>query len=498
MKNNKILLAVVLLMLPLFAGAQVLKGSYFLDNSVSRHKMNPAFAPRANYFQLPGIGYTGAGVYSNLDVPLLAYPVGDKLGTFLHPSVSVDQFRRDLPKHLHLDADMETTILSFGGFNKKKGFWNFTIDTRVLADVDLPSDLLLFVKQGVGTESHKYNIGNINAYATGALQMAFGYSREYLKGLRAGFKVRAIAPLAYVGLNLEDVSLTTGVDKWTVNTNGYLYTAMQGLKMQRSDEPNSIPTPVFESQEFIANKALAGLGYSFDLGLEYTLEVGSAVDGLAFSFAVTDLGQIFYRKNCVSAFKNTGSMDWVGFQVDEGLNVNFEEAIADLEEKAAGLLNLQEMAHPQKLVRSTMPRIYAGVELPFLKRTMSIGLLYSARFSHSYARHELTASYNLTPCKWFALGLNYSFLNTTKSMGAVLEFTPKAGPCLFVGLDYFPMEWANAPILESVLGEAPELLGKFGFETWAVPTSTRFNLNFGLAFNLGSKYVNPKKERKTK
>lgn len=498
MKKNKILLAFVLLMLPYFAGAQILKGSYFLDSSVNRHKMNPAFAPRANYFQFPGIGYTGFGVYSNLDVPLLAYPVGDGLGTFLHPSVSVDQFRRDLPKHLHLDADIETTILSFGGFNKKKAFWNFTIDTRVLADVDLPSDLLLFVKQGVGTEPHKYNIGNINAYATGALQVAFGYSREYVKGLRAGFKVRAIAPLTYVGLNLEDVSLTTGADKWTVNTNGYLYTAMQGLSMKRSNEANAIPTPVFESQEFIANKALAGLGYSFDLGLEYTLEVGSAVDGLAFSFAVTDLGQIFYRKNCVSAFKNTGSMDWVGFHVDEALNVNVEEALADLEEKAAGLLNLQEMAHPQKFVRSTMPRFYAGVELPFLKRTMSIGLLYSARLSHSYARHELTASYNLTPCKWFALGLNYSFLNTTKSMGAVLEFTPKAGPCLFVGLDYFPMEWAHAPILESVLGEAPEFLSKFGFETWAVPTSTRFNFNFGLAFNLGSKYVNPKKEKKTK
>jgi hypothetical protein len=145
-----------------------------------------------------------------------------------------------------------------------------------------------------------------------------------------------------------------------------------------------------------------------------------------------------------------------------------------------------------------MPRIYAGVELPFLKRTMSVGLLYSARFSHSYARHELTASYNITPCRWFALGLNYSFLNTTRSMGAVLELTPKAGPCLFVGMDYFPMEWAHAPVLESMLGEAPQMLGKFGFKTWAVPTSTRINLNFGLSFNLGSKHVNPKKEKKTK
>ena len=495
MKQNKIILAVFMLLLPLLAGAQVLKGSYFLDHSINRHKMNPAFAPRANYFQLPVIGNTGVGIYSNLDVPLLTYPVGDKLGTFLHPSVSLEQFRRDLPAHLHFDADIQTTILSFGGFNKKKAFWNFTIDTRMMYDMDLPSDLFLFVKQGVGTQSHKYNIGNINAYATAALQASFGYSREWMKGLRAGFKVRAIAPIAYFGLNLEDVSLTTGADKWTVNTNGYLYTSMAGLDVKMSD--GSLGTD-FDMNKFLSNKGLAGFGYSVDLGVEYTLEIGCPVDGLAFSLAVTDLGQIFYKKDCVSAFKNEGSMDWIGFHVDENLNLNTDQAMADLESKASGLFNLKEMEHPQMFERSTMPRLYAGVELPFLKRTMSVGLLYSARFSHSYARHELTASYNITPCRWFALGLNYSFLNTTRSMGTMLEFTPKAGPCLFLGMDYFPMEWASAPLLESVLGEAPGLFKSMGFKTWTVPTSTRFNFNFGLAFNLGSKYVNPKKEKKNK
>ena len=495
MKTRNIILALVLLLFPVIAEAQVIKGSYFLDHSVNSHKMNPAFAPRANYFQLPVLGYTGFGLYSNVDVPLLTYPVNGKLGTFLHPSVSVDQFRRDLPNHLHFDADMETTILSFGGFNKKKAFWNFTIDTRMMYDMDLPSDLFLFVKQGVGTQSQKYNIGNINAYATAALQASFGYSREWMKGLRAGFKVRAIAPIAYFGLNLEDVSLTTGADKWTVNTNGYLYTSMAGLDVKMSD--GSLGTD-FDMNKFLSNKGLAGFGYSVDLGVEYTLEIGCPVDGLAFSLAVTDLGQIFYKKDCISAFKNEGSMDWIGFHVDENLNLNTDQAMADLESKASGLFNLKEMEHPQKFERSTMPRLYAGVELPFLKRTMSVGLLYSARFSHSYARHELTASYNITPCRWFALGLNYSFLNTTRSMGAVLELTPKAGPCLFVGMDYFPMEWAHAPVLESMLGEAPQMLGKFGFKTWAVPTSTRINLNFGLSFNLGSKHVNPKKEKKTK
>lgn len=497
MKKRNIILVLVLLLFPFMSGAQVLKGSYFLDHSVNNHKMNPAFAPRANYFQLVGLGYTGFGVYSNIDLPLLTTPVDGKLGTFLHPSVSVKDFERRLPNHLNLDAEFETTLVSFGGFNKKKSFWNFTVDMKTVLDVDMPSDLLLFLKKGAGTTGQKYNIGNFNMYASAALQASFGYSREWFKGFRGGFKVRGIAPMAYAGLNLEEVSLHTSADKWTFNTEANMSVALQGLDLVQ-DEPNTIPSPEFDIYKMFKNKVVAGWGYSVDLGVEYTLEVGCPFDGLAVSLAVTDLGQIFYNKNAVSSFTSKGSIDWTGVLVGDDFGVDTDQVVGDLESRAEGLLNLTKNPQNSDMIRSTMPRLYAGVELPFLRRSMSVGLLYSARFSHSYARHELTASYNITPCRWFALGLNYSFLNTTRSMGAVLEFTPKAGPCIFLGMDYVPMEFVNAPILEEILGRAPGLLNVIGVETtsWALPTSSRFNMNFGFAFNLGSKHVNPKKEKK--
>lgn len=498
MKKNHIIAAVVLLMLPMIAGAQVLKGSYFLDNSINRHKMNPAFAPRANYFQLVGIGNIGFGMYSNLDITSFMYPVDGKLGTFLHPSVSVEQFERDFPNHPHLDAEFNTTLLSFGWFTKKKAFWNFTLDMRVMADVDLPGDLFLMMKKGVGTDGQRFNVGNVNAYMTAGLQASLGYSREFIKGLRAGFKVRAIAPFAYAGLNLESVSLSTSTESWKINTEGYAYAAVPGLSVD-IPEGETMPQPQFDLSRLIANKALAGWGYSVDLGVQYTLEVGSVIDGLAVSAAVTDLGQIFYNNDCVSAFETHGEAEWTGFQnVTVTSDIALEESIDELMGELQGLANLSEMPHPHVFTKSTMPRFYAGVELPFLKRSMSVGLLYSSRLSHSYARHELTASYNLKPCKWFALGVNYSFLNTTKSMGAMLELTPKAGPTLYLGCDYFPMEIAPAPLLEGVLGEAPSMLSSLGVDTWFLPTSSRFNFCFGIAMNLGSKYVNPKKEKKNK
>lgn len=495
MKKNHIIAAVVLFMLPVIAGAQALKGSYFLDNSINRHQMNPAFAPRANYFQLVGIGNIGFGLYSNLTLPTFTYPVGDKLGTFLHPSVSVSQFERRLPDHPHLDADFNTTILSFGWFTKNKSFWNVSLDTRAMIDMDLPADLFIFAKKGAGTNGERYNIGNVNLYATSALQASIGYSRDIIKGLRAGVKLRLIAPLEYMGLNLEDVSLSTSTESWKINTQGYLYSAMAGLDASLP-EGELAPSIGFDLNKMLSNKVFAGLGYSIDLGAEYTLEVGSFIDGIRFSAAVTDLGQIFYNNDAVSAFKTAGSVEWKGFHnVDIMGETAFEQSLKEFTDELGGLVNLSEMEHPHSFTRSTMPRFYLGVEYPFLKRMMSVGLLYSSRLSHSYARHELTASYNLKPCKWFALGLNWSFLNTVRTMGAMIELTPKAGPSLYFGFDYIPMELAEAPILEDMFDGVADMFKAVGFNTVVLPTSMRFNFNFGIAMNLGSKHVNPKKNK---
>ena len=474
--------------MPLLAGAQALKGSYFMDNSMNRHRMNPAFAPRANYLQLPVLSNLSFGVGTNLDVPSLVYPKDGQLLTFLHKDVSIEEFQKNFPQQPHLDMDVNTNILSFGFFTKKKAFWNFDLDMRVMADVDLPADLFLFLKQGTGTTGQSFNIGNINMYATGALQAALGYSRDIVKGLRIGAKARVIAPLACAGVNLEQVKLTTGKDKWNITTEGHAYVASQFIDVALP-EPNSIPTFGFNTPDFTnfaADKVLAGLGYSFDFGVEYRYETRGFFNGFRVSAAITDLGQIHYNKDVVSAFKSNGSVDWLGFQNVSLDNADFEASLNSFVEEAKGLLNLEEEVEGSSFTRSTMPRVYAGLEIPFMWKRMSVGVLYSARKSHSYLRQEMTASLNLKPVKWLSVGANYSFLNTKGTVGGVLEIVPKAGISLYLGCDYFPLAVAEAPLLESFLGAAPELLNSLGgFESWIVPMSLRLNLNFGVAFTLG-------------
>ena len=190
-----------MLLLPVTAGAQALKGSYFLDNSINRNKMNPAFAPRANYLQIPAIGNIGAGAMTNLDIPTFLYPLNGELATFLHPSVTVQQFDKALPDHPHLDAELSANLLNFGFYTKRKSFWTFDLSVNAGIDADLPRDLFIFLKKGAGSDGESFNVGNINAYATASVSAALGYSTNIGKSLRVGAKVRFIAPVAYAALN---------------------------------------------------------------------------------------------------------------------------------------------------------------------------------------------------------------------------------------------------------------------------------------------------------
>ena len=456
MQKRHIIIAILLLM-PFMAGAQALKGSYFMDNSLNRHELNPSFAPRSNYFQLLGIGNMSLGAYSNMGVSTFLYPTKDGLKTFLHKDVSIKEFATTLPQNPNFDLDSELTLVGFGFRTKNNSYWTFDLGVKAMGDMDIPRDLFMFLKKGTGTTGQTFNIGNVNAYASASVQAAVGYSRDIFEGLRVGAKVKLLAPVAYASLNLEKLALTTAADKWNITTEGYMNLALPGVMDEKAAD----------------NGLFTGFGWAFDLGAEYKLNIGSAIDGMIFSAAVTDLGAIHYKDNAMKAYKAGGSLDWVGFQNISLDNEEASESMEELMEKVEDLLNFKEEGHAS-VTGSAMPRYYLGVEMPFLNNLMSAGLLFSGRVGKHYTRHELTLAYNLTPCKWFAMGLNYSFLNAAGTIGWVLEFTPKVGPMFYIGGDYIPLSFAPAPILK-----------EYGVS--ALPMSMRVNLNMGIAFALGSK-----------
>ncbi len=457
-------IAAMLLLAPIMVGAQALKGSYFLDNSLNRNKLNPAFAPQSGYFQIPLVGNLGVGMMSNLEISTFLYPMNGQLYTFLNKNVTIDQFESSLAKNPYMDINADFNLVNFG-WKTGKGFWTVDMGLRVNGDIDIPADLFLFMKKGTGT-SGSYNIGQVRANVAASVQAALGYSRDFsdlVPGLRAGVKFRAILPAAYLGVGFDEMSLTTSPDKWTVKTDGTLYSAVKGLELSDAEgeiEPSFNGTP-----------GLAGFGLSFDLGAEYKLSFDGFINGVNFSAAFTDLGFVNYSADAVQAYQTGGQMDWTGLKIslEEGA---MDNAMDDLMSEFENLMVLEKAGAQSSLRRSSLPSFYIGAEMPFLNNKMSVGALYSARKSYYHTRNELTLSYNLTPASWFSLGLNYSFLNVVDTMGFLLELTPKNGVGLHLGLDYLPLAYAKAP----------ESLG-----SPILPISMRANLHFGIAVTFGGK-----------
>ncbi len=458
------------MLLPLMAGAQALKGSYFLDNSLLRNRMNPAFAPRASYFSIPVISNFGVGVYGNVGPADFLYPKNGELYTYLNQNVSVQEFSKNLPKRPVIDLDMDTDLLNFGFFTAKDSFWSFDLGLRVDGQMGLPRDLFLFAKQGMAEPNQVYSLNGFDFFQTSSLYASIGHSRDFswlVKGLKIGGKFRVFIPFEHIGLSLGESALALGEDAWKVNTDAYGVVAASFMTLNPDALDGDSEAELFTMDT--SNMGPAGFGFSFDIGAEYKLQLGTVVDGLTFSISALDLGSYMFKKDYLQGFESKGEAVYEGMKdIEIGGEAKMDETVDALMDEFMALANLEKSETPRYSSIGTRAKIYAGVEYPFLKDKMSVGLLYSGKYGYSKPINELTLSYNINPSKWFNFGVNWSFLNAWKTFGWMMEFTPKAGLNFFVGSDYTFFE---------VMPDIPVPVDKL----W-------MNARFGLSFMLGNKY----------
>ena len=451
------------------AGAQALTGSYFLDNSLMRNRLNPAFMPRSNYFGIPGISNLGVGIYGNFGVSDLLYPKDGQLYTFLNSNVSAEEFSKRIVKYPGLDLDVNTDILNFGFFTSEKAFWNFDIGVKTNASVGIPRDFLMFLKNGMDVTGQEtvYSMKGFNIFADASIYASVGHTRdlsEYVKGLKVGAKFKFYVSMASIGMDLGNSTITLSDDKWSVNADATGTVASKFFRLSPAAGEGQMPGFDMDFSKF----APAGFGFSFDLGAEYKLSIGCPVDGMTFSLSLLDLGGIFYNTENVQHLKSQGSASFEGMgEISLDENMNFEEVLNGIKDDFLAIADFEEVAGSGFSV-ATGPQLYAGVEMPFVNDIMSVGLLYNARFGRRSTFNELTLSYNLNPCRWFNFGLNWSFLNSWKTLGWIIEFSPKSGVDFFIGSDYTFFQ----------------VMPKFYLpvdKAWV-------NARFGLNFTIGSKY----------
>lgn len=457
-----------LLLLPMTMGAQALKGSYFLDNSLTRTKLNPAFTPRANYFGLPVISNIGLGLYGNIGPADFLYPIDGNLYTYLNKLVSAEEFSKNLAQKPGMDFEIDMDILGFGFYTSKEAFWSFDMGLKLDGSFGIPRDLFIFTKQGMPNTEQVYSLSDFNIYQTSSIYASIGHSRDlsrWVKGLRTGLKFRFYLPVNHIGMTLGNSQLSMSQDKWAVQTDASAVVAASFLKLHPEALTGDSSKNLLDMN--FAKIGPAGYGFAFDLGAEYKLSVGSIVDGMTFSVAATDLGSYFFKDT--QHFSSKGEAAYEGFKdLDISGDFNLSDNINALMDEFMSLANLEEITGIDSYKISTAPKLYAGVEYPFLKDKMSVGLLYSAKFGYSRMINEMTVSYNLNPARWFNFGVNWSFLNAYKTLGWLMEFTPKGGLNLFIGSDYTFVEVMPKYFLP---------VDKF----WV-------NARFGLTFALGTKH----------
>ena len=98
----------------LTVSAQALHSGYFLEGYSYRHQLNPAFAGERNYISIPALGNINIGTQGNIGVGTFLFPQNDQLTTFMHSSISGEEFLSGLKDNNRINANINLTLLSAG------------------------------------------------------------------------------------------------------------------------------------------------------------------------------------------------------------------------------------------------------------------------------------------------------------------------------------------------------------------------------------------------
>jgi Family of unknown function (DUF5723) len=404
-----------------FATSQtVARTSYFMDNATHRHLMNPALVPARGYVSLPVAGEFSMGFESNMQFSNLIYPSsteGGKPQLFLNESVDANEFLSKLDPVNYFRMNMRTSLVSFG-FYTKTAFWTFDIATRANMNMNLPYDFFKFLKIGMSNSAgNRYEIRDLSVGASLFTEVSLGYSRNIMNNLRVGAKLKYLAGVANIKVNVDKMDINMKPDQWTISTQGQMDVYGKGLSFEKdtSDAVNGVK---------VSNPGLGGMGMAVDLGATY-----SPIPNLDLSLGIVDLGSIKWKKANVLQAKSSGSVSFSGIDqigVDDAHNNANDAQIEKLKDDLMTMADFKEKAVTKDAIQKLYPTINAGAEYAFLENKLSLGLLFTNRLMEDENYSELMSAVNYRPNSWVNLSGSYSFMHGKfETFGWALGFSPK-------------------------------------------------------------------------
>ena len=422
------------------------RSGYFLEGYNFRHQLNPAFAPEQNYVSIPALGNLGVGAMSNVGVNTFLYkmPNGD-LTTFMNSSVSADEFLGKLKNNNKVTANVNLTVLS-GGFRAFKGYNTITLSLRSDVGVNLPKDLLTFMKVGQTGPDTRYDFGDIRMKADAYAEIALGHQHKITDELNIGAKIKFLLGAGNVDAHIKTMNVAMGYDKWQVQADGQLNMAINGLKVPTNlesgkdlDKPDMHNQIDYDGID-LDSWGMSGFGLGFDLGATYDMH--KFVPGLTLSAALTDLGFISWNHNVNAATPGT-TWTFNGFQnialdsdqPDYEQN-KLDQQLDDMWDDLKDCANFERKSQDGSRTTALNATVTLGAEykMPFYQK-LTGGFLFTHRFAGCFSWTEGRFSANYKPTRWFDMAVNYGASTFGSSFGWMLNFHP-SGYTFFIGSDH--------------------------------------------------------------
>lgn len=456
----KVALALLIVLYPVFAGAQNLNSSYFMESMIHRHRLNPAFMGETNYVDIPVIGNLNAGLQGNIGVNDFLYKYnqnGRKLTTFMNPSVNANEFLNNLHNNNHLNVNASLPIIAFG-FCKWGGFNTFEISFRSNTSINLPYELFDFMKTGMSEAGgNHYMVKDLTVRSNNYFEVAMGHSREIIENrLTVGAKVKFLIGGGNADAKIKKMDITMGQDEWIIDAEGNGQGSLKGGYF-KSKAPDEQGKPG-EIDGFDVDKiGVAGYGLGIDLGAAYKMD--DFVEGLTLSAALLDLGFIRWNNALNAEMKHNytfkGFENPIAVKPEEGAPGDIDDELDNLGDQFEEFIKFYDKGNTSGRTTALAATMNIGAEytLPYYKK-LRFGLLSSTHFNKPFTWSEARISANVAPVDWFEASVNYAYSSFGSSLGWVLNFHP-SGFNFFIGTDhmitkvtpqYVPVGNANANV----------------------------------------------------
>lgn len=431
-----------------FVNAQFLRTSYSQDVPYAM-QMNPAMTPSRGYVA-PLLGPFGTAVKSNVFGINDVVDMIDAKDNYF----SSDDFLSKLKDDNTLTMSVAWDQLG-AGWVQGKGFWSFSIGTRIDVGASMPKTLFTFMNDMNGgaidwTNGVDFSLAGEEIQMQAYQEVGVGYARRINDQLTVGAKVKALFGLARMDFKIQDLSVSTptGLDfdaasnfDWSdyatiediqkaaqevrskitgtasMKVAGSMKTSMGGLNWKKKTD-GSIDGA--DMNGF----GVSGYGIGLDLGATYKV-----MDNLTITAGITDLGFISWGKKDAQE---------ITIGVDETYNLDNDDDLMRFAEKVSSediinfkMLNMQE-SEGESTTTSLYTTVSVGGQYKLLDDKLVLGLLSTTRFAKPKTLTELTLSgaYNLSSA--LNVALSYSMI---QSAGQSIGLGLKLGP-LYLGTDY--------------------------------------------------------------